>query len=213
MKPYRLFIFDFDGTLIDTLRDIRHYANEVLSEQGYAERSLEEVKKAVGWGVHELFKKLAPDLDQREDDLERAVQSFKKRYDENPTLHAKPYPNIIKALNGPLGPYPKAIVTNKPQDITEHILRKLNLSELFQYVIGLHAGYPPKPDPASVEYIIRASAVPREQVIYIGDSRVDAEVSRRANIDFAWVNYGYDTLNGDKCDYEFSDPMEWKSLV
>ena len=78
--PYRLILFDFDGTLVDTLGDISHYVNEVLLERGYPSVSEERVRAAIGWGVHELLKILQPAFETDPAGLEAAVETFKKRY-------------------------------------------------------------------------------------------------------------------------------------
>lgn len=212
MKPYELLIFDFDGTLVDTLPDIALYAHQVLGEFGVkTPPTLEAVKKAVGRGVHELLKDLGISADQAL--LEEAVISFKRRYSETPVVRTKPYPGVKETLSGPLGNIKKAIVTNKPYALTIKILKELGLEIYFETVIGLDTGYPAKPDASSVNFVMTHYGIPPSKVLFIGDSSIDAETSRNAGIDFAWVNYGYDRLNGVyQPKFEFSGAYEWKSL-
>jgi len=209
---YQLIIFDFDGTLLDTAPDIALYANEVLRSRGYTEQTLPRVKKAVGRGVHELFKELEPSFKEGSQELEDAVAAFKRRYWARPVVHTKPYDGVLEMLAGPLSKFKKAIVTNKPHDLTQKILQTLSLSGFFDKVIGLDLGYPPKPDPASVLQLMGFFGAGRTDTLYIGDSNVDAETCRNARIDFAWVEYGYDKLSGLAPAFTFSSAFEWRKL-
>ena len=210
---YELLLFDFDGTLVDTVEDIAFYANAVLSGLGFASCPIEQVKGAIGSGVHELLKSLAPELAGDPDTLEEAVQLFKRRYREQPIRKTKSFPGVVDMLSGPLSKVKKTIITNKPQDITLQILESLNLKIYFDLVIGMHAGYPPKPDPESALFTIRQFGADPRRCIYVGDSRVDAETSKNAGVDFAWVRYGYDRLGTEKRAYEFDNAGEWEALV
>src|SRR5688572_14893795 len=102
MKSYDLILFDFDGTLVDTAPDIAFYANEVLVESGYPPKSLQEVTRAIGFGVHELLKTLAPEFAADAEGLERAVQIFKMRYAAEPVVRSTVYPHVLEMLEGPL---------------------------------------------------------------------------------------------------------------
>ncbi len=215
MKGYPLVIFDFDGTLVDTAPDIAHYANVILADYGYAPCGLREVKNAIGKGVHELLKGLAPGFGDHPDKLERAVVEFRARYSENPVLSTKPYPHVVRMLEGSLGAARKAIATNKPQDITERILKILSLDRHFEMVIGMGSPFPPKPDPASLEHIVGRFGVKKGEAVLVGDSAVDAEAARRAGIDFVWMEYGYDASPGmdSAVKNRFSSASKWAFLA
>ena len=211
MKKYRLLIFDFDGTLVDTAPDIALHANAVLKEFKLKEQSLVTVKNAIGHGVHELLKELGVSPDDER--LESAVASFKRCYREKPVIHTKAYSGVHETLSAPLKKFHKAIVTNKPYGLTVQILNKLSLAAYFNMVIGLDMDYPAKPDPLSTRRVIEQFGADPEKTLFIGDSPVDAETCRNAGIDFAWVDYGYASLNDT---YEpvmkFSSAFDWKSL-
>ncbi len=189
---YSLIIFDFDGTLVDTVEDIAFHANAVLEEYGQPVREVDVVRQAVGHGVHELLKGIAPYFNNKEEELERAVASFKRRYGLEPVRHTKPYPGALEALKGPLAGAKKAIITNKPHDLTEAILLTLGLREFFEIVIGTGIGYPLKPDPGSVNEVRARLSASRAQTAFVGDSRVDYETAANAGVDFYWASYGYD---------------------
>ena len=210
---YEALLFDFDGTLVDTVEDIAFYANSVLADYGYRPCTVGQVKGAIGFGVHELVKTLAPSIDEEPQRLEKAVEAFRARYREEPVRKTRPFPGVTGMLSGPLAAVKKAIITNKPQDITLQILDRLKLASYFELVIGMHAGHPPKPDPSSILFAMRQLGAAPQACVYIGDSRVDAEVSKNAGIDFAWVSYGYDVLDGEKAAFKFESAGEWKKLL
>ena len=211
--PYRLILFDFDGTLVDTVSDIAFYVNEVLRERGFASVSVESVKGAVGWGVHELLKTLAPGFAEDPEGLDRSVERFKTAYRARPVRVTRPFPYVVDMLKGPLKNTKKAIVTNKPQDITLRVLEELKLGGYFEAVIGTQADFPPKPDPSASLHVMGSMGVPREETIYIGDSRVDAETSVKAGIDFGWVDYGYQGPGDLTPHHTFSSAAQWGRLV
>jgi phosphoglycolate phosphatase len=215
VKGYPLVIFDFDGTLVDTAPDIAHYANGVLADHGFAPRGIEDVKRAIGKGVHELLKGLAPALGDDSEKLEQAVATFRSRYAENPVLSTKPYPHVVRMLEVALRGAKKAIATNKPQEITERILKILSLDRHFDLVIGMGSPFPPKPDPASLRHIVDRMGAKKGETVLVGDSAVDAEAARRADVDFVWMEYGYDRSPGadPAVKNRFSSASKWAFLA
>lgn len=211
---YKLLVFDFDGTLVDTVADIAYHANGVLEEFHFPTRDLRDVKEGIGHGVHELLKHLCVGFHEDAGLLEEAVTSFKKRYHAAPVVYTKAFPGVAEVLEGPLKKTQKAILTNKPQALAEIILAELDLSRHFEVVIGLDAGFAPKPDPASLNHIMKKCARAPKDTVLIGDSRVDRETARNADIDFVWVDYGYDDLVlGEEGTRRVSSAAQWGTLV
>ncbi len=213
IKKYELVLFDFDGTLVDTIADIAHYANKTLTRFGYRERPRREIQDAVGWGVHELLKKLEPEFARDEKRLEAAVAYFKESYQAKPVVTADAYDSVREMLQGPLSRLKKAIITNKPQDITLRILEELKLDAYFEMVVGINAGFPPKPDPAGVFHVLKTLDVQANKALFIGDSGIDAETGRNSGVDFAWVDYGYHQIEGKKPSMIFSSAAEWARIA
>ena len=213
MKSYELIIFDFDGTLVDTLDDIAYYANQVLGVFGFPQQPVLEVKKSIGSGVHDLLRTLAPSLSSDPSNLEKAVNLFKASYRAKPVIRTDVFQDVRAMLEGPLSNLKKAIVTNKPQDITEQILKELKIGHYFEMTIGIDAGFLPKPDAAATQHVISSLGFSPKQCVFVGDSSVDAFTAKNAGVDFAWVSYGYDNLREIKPLLIFSSPAEWRSLA
>jgi phosphoglycolate phosphatase len=213
VRRYRLFLFDFDGTLVDTLADIAYYANKVMKKYGYPEKTPDKVKKAIGWGVHELFKALAPEFGENEARLEEAVALFRSSYYAEPVRATALMTGVREMLDGPLKKTRKAIITNKPQDITQKILVRLGLEGTFDPVIGMHGDFPQKPDPASTLSVMKRWKTAPEESIFIGDSGVDFETAQKAGVDFVWMTNGYDdSLKDLPLPRKFSSAQEWGTL-
>lgn len=211
-EPYQLIVFDFDGTLVDTVADIAAYANEVLTELGLPLKDIAGVKAAIGRGVRELFKDLG--FSGTDVALDRAVLTFKQRYFARPVVHTKAYPGVSEALSGPLSGIKKAICTNKPQAVTERILVELGLDGHFSSVIGDGAGYPRKPDPTSLLHQITLLGARPQTTLFIGDSVIDHQTAANAKTDFLWVDWGYDkTLARHPALPSVSSASEWAEAL
>lgn len=208
---YKLLIFDLDGTLVDTAPDICACANAVFRQEGLPDRTDAEITKAIGRGVRDLMTKLLPPEHRTGPVFDRAVESFRSRYAAELTLRSAPYPGVIEMLGGPLEPFAKAVITNKPEPLPQTMLERLGMSPFFKVVVGTGGEFPAKPDPASVRFAMqKAGAGPRE-TLFIGDSSIDLETCRAAGIDFAWVRYGYEQLP-EFSGRVFSNAWEWRSI-
>ena len=208
---YRLFIFDFDGTLVDTAPDIVYYTNVVLKEFGYPEKSFDEVRKAVGKGVHELLRSLG--FQEDPETLDKAVCLLKERYLESPVRTTSVYPHVREMLSGPLRGAKKAVVTNKLQTLTEKILNQLSMRDHFDLVIGDGGGFPCKPDPASVRHVLETLQVQPFEALFIGDSEVDFKTAGNAGVDFIFMEYGYDKFFKEENVKRFFSASEWGRLA
>ncbi|HTL70780.1 MAG TPA: HAD-IA family hydrolase [Candidatus Eisenbacteria bacterium] len=212
MPRYDLLVFDFDGTLVDTAADIAEHVNAVLGEFGRPGRSLKEVQKAIGRGMRELLKGVG--FPEGDPSLEAAAALLRLRYAESPIRHSRAYPGVVEALAGPLKDLPKAIVTNKPQFLTDKILGELDLARHFGLVLGDGAGFPRKPDPASLRHCLAHFRAEPERTLFIGDSLVDHQTASGAGVDFVWADYGYDdALSGRDGVRRSSGAADWAGHV
>ena len=186
--------FDLDGTLLDTLPDIRNAINYALRAYDGEEASSADVRRYVGRGLYRALSSAAAEknpkgLDENEFNLMFAL--MKNYYSRHAVVETKPYPGIAELLHSlkrkgiRLG-----IVSNKADSIVKEIIGEL-LPDIFDFVSGEREGYPLKPDPKLLLDGIEAVGSSPAETVYVGDSEVDAETGKRAGIRTVIVSYGF----------------------
>jgi phosphoglycolate phosphatase len=186
----RLIVFDLDGTLVDSKRDLADSANALIAERGGLPLSEEQVAAMVGEGAAVLVRRAlqTAGLDPESAD---ALPRFIELYDERLLVHTAPYEGMVDALTALAPQVPMAVLTNKPARASERILSGLGLRERFRDVIGGDTPFGRKPNPAGLLALIeRASATP-ETTWLVGDSRIDLETARRAGVRICLARYGF----------------------
>ncbi len=176
-------LFDLDGTLLDTLVDLRDATNAALRHFGCPERSLAEIRSFVGNGARNQIRLSLPG---REDDpdLDAVLDYYKEYYADHCAIQTAPYGGVIEALAQL--PYPIAIVSNKPD-----VAVKSLCAQYFPgiYALGETADCPRKPAPTMVFKGMEAIGV--EECIYVGDSEVDIRTARNAGVRCLSVLWGF----------------------
>jgi len=185
-------IFDLDGTLLDTLRDIAEAANQVLLELGYPEHSLDAYRYLVGDGVRVLFHRALPDGVGTDQVVDRCVESFERRYAETWDRTSAPYPGIESLLEllerrG----IPMAVLSNKPHAFTLQCASRFFAPGQFDPVLGQRPHVARKPDPAGVDEICRHWGLPAGRVFYLGDTNTDMWTARAAGCVAVGVTWGF----------------------
>lgn len=213
MRSYDIVFFDFDGTLVDTIPDIAFHANAVLEHLGSRPRSIEEVRAAVGKGMHQLLRELCPKLGTDPEALSQAALLLKRFYAERPVVHSCLYEGVREALSVPGGPV-KIVLTNKLAILADAILCHFEIRDRFDEVIGDGGGYPLKPDPTAILSALRRYGVPLDRALLIGDSHVDQKAAQAANVQFGWAAYGYECVPQDTVSVtRFDSPRDWAPLI
>lgn len=192
MPQVDLLIFDLDGTLVDSRHDLTFAVNQTLRKFGLPPLSLQTVVAYVGDGVHNLMRRALGGSQPR--DVEEAVQVFRRIYSEHLLDHSRLYPGIAEALDALQGRR-KAVVTNKPMEFSDRILRGLGVRHLFALVLGGDAVEQMKPDPAPVLETLRRLCTPADRAVMIGDSRTDLTAGRNAGTRTCWVAWGFRGLD------------------
>jgi phosphoglycolate phosphatase len=181
-------LFDLDGTLIDSRRDIASSVNMMLKDMGLAPRREEDIYGFIGGGVYKLvLASLPPGQDNRVDE---GVERFWLIYKDHVLDTTVPYAGIQKSLEAMSG-LKLAVATNKPLTHAELILQGLGLSGLFSSVKGWKPGIPVKPDPAILLMALREMDVQPDEAVMVGDSLNDLLAARAASVKCALVGYGY----------------------
>ncbi len=185
-------IFDFDYTLGDTTNGIVLSAQYALEQMGEEERTYEEIKKTIGLSLSETYKKLTGNMDEARAD--RFFDLFKEKADEVMVDSAELYPGVKEMLvdlreKG----YRIGIVTTKFAYRVRNIMKKFDAEDLLDVVIGVGDVTKVKPDPEGLLLAIKQLGVKREEVLYVGDSYVDAKAAEAAGMRFAGVLTGTTT--------------------
>jgi phosphoglycolate phosphatase len=186
-------IFDLDGTLIDSERDLVQATNETLRHFGRQTLPEPQISSFIGHGAAKLVASaLGPDAGP---DLQSgALQYFLAYYERHSVTHTHPYPGVREALTA-FSATPMAVLTNKPQRLSCLILEALDLARYFAVIVGGDSLPSRKPDPAGVWKILEQFGVAARNALMIGDSEVDVQTARNAGLPCAIVNYGFGTNN------------------
>lgn len=175
-------LFDLDGTLLDTLDDLMDGVNHALSEFGYPQRTREEIRRFVGNGAAKLIQLAVPEGEP----WEAVYAAFQTFYRSHCRIKTAPYPGILDAVMQIRSQYPVAIVSNKPDAATKSLC-----ADFFPgvFAMGQSGDYPRKPAPDMVWRAMQAIGVDR--CIYVGDSEVDIETAKNANVPCLSVRWGF----------------------
>ena len=190
MNTYKTYIFDLDGTLLDTLNDLHASCNYALKVHGMPIRTMEEVRQFVGNGVKKLMERAIPNgLDNPL--FEDTLQTFRQHYLLHNLDTTRPYPGIMEML-GKLKEQGKniAVVSNKfytaTQDLCKHFF-----GDTIQVAIGEREDIKKKPAPDTVLEALRQLQATKQDAVYVGDSDVDVETARNSGIPCISVLWGF----------------------
>lgn len=211
----KLAIFDLDGTLLNTIKDLGTACNHALKKHGFSGHSLATYPFMVGNGVRKLMQRAQPDAD--ENMIDELLQDFKDYYNEHCTDFTTPYNGINELLTELTDRGIKiAVASNKYQFATEKIIKHFFTTIPFVAILGQEHGRPIKPDPSIVFTILNISPTPKSEIIYIGDSAVDIETARRACVTSVGVTWGFRTVSELRqayADHIVSTPSEILNLL
>jgi phosphoglycolate phosphatase len=182
-------IFDLDGTLIDSERDLIDATNATLRHIGRPELPPATVSSYIGHGAATLVASaLGPGADLQLQSV--SLQFFLGYYEEHKLVHTHAYPSVPAALES-LANMPMAVLTNKPQRMSAEILQAFGIAKYFRVIYGGDTFTKKKPDPEGVHKVLAEFAMRPENVLFIGDSEVDVQTARNAGVPCAVVNYGF----------------------
>ena len=192
MITYNTYIFDLDGTLLDTLTDLAASTNYALRTHGMPEHTIDEVRRFVGNGVRKLMERAVPD--GADNPLfDEAFATFRQYYMEHSLDTTRPYegiPDMLAALKAK-GCH-LAVVSNKMMAATQELCRHF-FPETIEVAIGENEaeGIRKKPAPDTVIAALRQLGVGEEGAVYVGDSDVDIDTARNSNLPCISVLWGF----------------------
>jgi phosphoglycolate phosphatase len=191
-----LIVFDLDGTLIDSRRDLAESTNEMLASYGAPALPIDRVAMMVGEGAKTLVERAlaASALDPAEPE---ALARFRRIYDRRLLIHTRPYDGVPEMVAHARTLGPLAVLTNKPEEPTRRLLDAFDLSSSFLRVIGGDSPYPRKPEPAALQALMAEFNTTPGTTWLVGDSMIDVETARRAGTRLCVVLYGFGQLRGE----------------
>lgn len=192
----KLIIFDLDGTLLDTIEDLANSTNHALKQHGFPEHAVEAIRLFVGNGVNKLLERALPE-DKRTVEIVSMVKvDFIRFYFSHADEFTKPFPGITDLLTTLYNEgYQLAVASNKMHDATVKLIKRFFPEIEFTAIRGQREGFPIKPNPAILEEIIEIAGVEKNDVLYVGDSGVDAATAYNAKIAFTGVLWGFRPQN------------------
>ncbi len=207
---FKTYIFDLDGTLLDTLLDLANAVNFALKEKGYPERTTDEIRSFIGNGINMLIKRSVP-TGTSETDYTQTLDIFRRYYLEHIADYTKPYDGIIDVVNELKSAGCKvAVVSNKAHEAAQAVVKSF-FGDIFDEVFGKMDKFPSKPEPDSLFFTIKALESEAEDCIYIGDSDVDVLTAHNAGlpcIGVTWGNRNEDVLIASGAEYIARVPKE-----
>jgi phosphoglycolate phosphatase len=190
-SPFRLFVFDLDGTLVDSRRDIADAANALLESCGATPLAEDRIGRMVGDGAAVLVARAfaAGGVEAPPDALDR----FLLLYQERLLVHTRPYPGIPDALEALGRQATLAVLTNKPLRATREVLAGLDLARFFadDAIVGGDGPFPRKPHPDGLQHIQTVAAADPSSTLLVGDSIIDFRTARAARTPICLARYGF----------------------
>lgn len=195
-KYKELIIFDFDGTLIDSVPDLTLAVNKMLAHYDLTPLTLEEVTPFVGNGVKILveraLKHALPSEKITKELFEEALKIYSSAYRETLCVETYLYPGVLETLNYLHNKgYTMVICTNKPFEFIEPILNELSIKQFFKDWIGGDSLPDKKPDGAPLLYLADKMNIEAKRCIMIGDSKNDILAAQNASMESIGLSYGY----------------------
>jgi phosphoglycolate phosphatase len=185
-----LLIFDLDGTLIDSKRDLADSVNAMRTWMGLHPIPDDHVYSYVGDGAPMLVRRALPGA--TEEDLARALRYFLDYYREHMLDATALYPGVRQGLDClHSAGAPLAVLTNKPVRFSVRLIDGLGLAQHFFRIYGGNSFEEKKPSPVGIEKLMEESGAARERTVMVGDSSVDIRTARNAGVQACGVAWGF----------------------
>lgn len=210
---FRAVVFDLDGTLIDSRRDIATAVNAMRADLGLEPLSLDRVVAMVGEGARVLVRRALGELAATlpPERMRAALASYLAHYREVCLDTTRPYPGVPAMLAELAPSFPLAVLSNKGEALSRLILNSLGLDRYLREVVGGDTLPTRKPNPGGLIWLADRLAVPAGELLLVGDSPVDAETARAAASPFALVVWGSPRppgADGVEAGWRFATPDE-----
>lgn len=196
-KKYTCIMFDLDGTLLDTIGDIRYSINLTMKELGYPEHTNEEVRSFINFGARRLIELALPEDRRSDEEIDSTLQIYLGHYSENVCIETEAYEGtqeLIKKLKEE--GYLLSVVSNKPEKMVSELCEMFFGKNTFAYVSGTGGGKPTKPDRACIDLALQSMGADADGLLYVGDSLVDVKTAHNAGAPCVGVTWGFHGKDG-----------------
>lgn len=212
MMGYQLFVFDLDGTLLDSIDDIAFSMNHVLERHSLPVHPREAYYYFVGDGARLLMERALPESFRTAAQVDALLPEFMAFYDLHKADRTRPFDGIPELLarlqsDGIL----LSVASNKPHDVMPDLMRRYFPDIRFSVVFGQRKGHPVKPDPEIVYDILETTGVPADKALYVGDTAVDVRTAHAAGLRMAGALWGFRTrgeLAAAGADFMVEKPLD-----
>ena len=208
-------IFDLDGTLTDTLEDIKNAANYAMRSVGLPERTLDEVRRFVGNGTTMLIRRCASPIDD-EETIKTALTVYKEYYTQHLCVITAPYDGIIPMLEELKKAGIKAAVLSNKFDSAVKTICDEFFGGLLCVAYGIRSEVPPKPEPQGVYEIMKELECSADETLFVGDSETDIQTAQNAGLKCVGVSWGFrgrEFLTQNGADYVIDYPQEMLKIL
>ena len=192
MPSPQAYIFDLDGTLIDSLADIAESINRMLDDRGYPRCAPKDFKQMVGDGMEKLVERALPEAVREEKLILTCVEEYRAHYDTLWNAQTRPYEGInemlaaLKARGVKLG-----VISNKAHRFTVPMTEHFFGTEIFDHILGQRAEVPRKPDAAGAHEMAAVLGVDVTACAYVGDSGIDMAFAKNSEMLGIGVSWGF----------------------
>lgn len=190
----KLCIFDLDGTLVDSLVDLKESVNVILKRHSFEEKTMNQIRSYVGNGLYKLMERSVPQSCQQ-DKLDQLYEEFLEYYGEHCNDHTVKYDGIEEMLKGlKKKGLLLAISSNKRNELVQKLWKE-HFGQLIDLAIGEDPfrGIRKKPEKDEVEYLLNQLQITPREAVYIGDSEVDIQTAHQSGLDSISVSWGFKT--------------------
>ncbi|MFA7382136.1 MAG: HAD family hydrolase [Desulfurivibrionaceae bacterium] len=194
MTHQKCALFDLDGTLVDSLVDLADSMNRVLTRQGLPVHPVQAYRYFVGDGIIRLVQRALPAEAQQEDLVQDCARKMRQEYALHWADTTRPYPGIAELLDAlTTRQIPMAILSNKPEELTQEVVKKILPDWHFATIAGARETFPRKPDPAGALRIAALLQCKPSEFLYLGDTNTDMQTARAAGMFAIGALWGFRT--------------------
>jgi len=186
------YIFDLDGTLLNTLQSLASCYNRVLTQLSHPPHSVEAYRYFIGDGARRCIERCLPAHARTDLQIEGALALQQADYQASWQRDAQPYPGIVDMLERlSQRDVPLTVLSNKDHEFTLACVEHFFPTITFQKIVGFSNSVPHKPDPTGAQSIARLLKVPAASIIFVGDTAMDMQTARTCGMTAVGVLWGF----------------------